>query len=100
MDLAPAKGKAPQMRPEFEYEGFNVLFDYWNGLRRGALLPGLRDFDLLELGGHLLPDLVISDFISETEILHRFVGPAVVERFGYDPTGRNSLLNQSDDMRA
>lgn len=98
MDLAPAKGTTPQRRPEFEYEGFNALFDYWNSLRGGVSVPGTRDFDLLHLTS-LLPDLVVSEFHSELDIRHRFVGPAVVERFGYDPTGKNSLLNQSDNMR-
>ncbi len=86
-------------RPGFEFEDFATLFDYWSGLRNGTSIPGPRDFDLLDVCG-MLPDLVLSEVISPDEILVRFMGPSIVERFGYDPTGRNSLLNQTEDMRA
>lgn len=61
-------------------------------------VPSLRDFDLLRLQ-HLLPDLVVSEVRSPADIHLRFVGTAIVERFGYDPTGQNSLLNQREEMR-
>lgn len=89
---------ADQPPIQFDYRGFAELFDYWNSVRNDGAVPSLRDFDLLGIP-HLLQEIAISEIRSPSDIHIRFMGPAIVERYGYDPTGKNSLLNQSEDIR-
>lgn len=96
--MESAAREADRPLRQFEYRGFSDLFAYWQDVRNGMPVPALKDFDLLRLQ-HLLPDILISEVRSAADIHLRFVGTAIVERFGYDPTGRNSLLNQREDMR-
>lgn len=96
--MESATREADHQSGQFEYRGFSELFGYWSSARNGAAIPSLKDFDLLSFP-HLLPDMGISEVRSPTDIHIRFMGTAIVERFGYDPTGKNSLLNQPEERR-
>lgn len=94
-------GNPPEQAPNglaAMHKGGKALFDYWSSLRKGAALPAAEEFDLLALTPWL-SDIMIMDVRSETDIPLRFTGTAVIERIGYEMTGRNALLLQPENMR-
>lgn len=68
----------------------SALFRYWDNKRDGRMMPDRRDIDPLEMGGHLLPHLLLCDLRDRgRHVRFRLVGTKVVKRFGCDPTGQN-----------
>jgi hypothetical protein len=74
-------------------------FSYWQGLRRGRLMPARRDIDPLDIGA-LLPNVVLLDVIHQPatewvqgasagiDLRFRLVGTEVAARSARDYTGR------------
>ncbi|WP_169789523.1 PAS domain-containing protein, partial [Skermanella aerolata] len=74
-------------------------FSYWQGLRRGRLMPARRDVDPLDIGA-LLPNVVLLDVIHQPakeqdqgssaglDFRFRLVGTDVAARSARDYTGR------------
>jgi len=81
--------------PQKLHEGFS----YWQGLRRGRLMPARRDIDPLDIGA-LLPNVVLLDVIHQPatervqgvsaglDFRFRLVGTEVAARSTRDYTGR------------
>ena len=66
-----------------------ALLAYWLDKRGGRPLPERRDIDPLELAPGLLPHLTLCDLFDRgTRARFRLVGTVVVQRLGFDPTGR------------
>lgn len=64
---------------------------YWMGLPRPpAGAPHRRDFDPCVLPS-LLPHMLIHDLSDPADSRLRLVGTRIVDRFGFDPTGRSYL---------
>lgn len=65
------------------------IWDYWDGCRRGRLMPSRRDIDPLNIPADLLPAVVLTDVLTEEPWLrYRLVGTAQVAMRGRDPTGQ------------
>jgi len=65
---------------------------YWNALPKVGLIPPRSSFDPADLPS-ILPGFAVHEFVSPDNILVRLSGSAVVERFGYEMTGKNYLSN-------
>jgi len=79
----------------FRTEGARDFARYWLSLPRVEEgLPSQRDFDPVEIR-HLLHHVILHDVTVENQSLLRIVGSALVERFGFNPTGRDygTLVN-------
>jgi hypothetical protein len=64
------------------------VFDYWDERRAGMPFPSRRTIDPLELG-FALGNLVLIDVQREPlRFRYRLVGTWVVEKWGYDMTGK------------
>jgi len=66
-----------------------ALLRYWDAKRADGPMPARHAIDPLEMGGGLLPHLMLCDLYDRgTRVRFRLVGTTVVRRFGFDPTGR------------
>jgi hypothetical protein len=63
---------------------------YWGALPKDNLIPSRTSFDPADLPA-ILPGFAVHEFLSPNNILVRLCGSAVVERFGYEMTGKNYL---------
>lgn len=63
---------------------------YWDALPKINLIPSRSSFDPADLPS-ILPGFAVHEFVSPDNILVRLCGSAVVERFGYEMTGKNYL---------
>ena len=64
---------------------------YWEGKRRGRLMPSRADIEPLELV-QFLPFICIVDVVDDPRrFVYRLVGTGEVEVRGYDPTGKSVL---------
>ncbi|HUB95073.1 MAG TPA: PAS domain-containing protein [Stellaceae bacterium] len=65
------------------------LLRYWQERRASLPLPPRSAIDPIEMGGPMLPYLLLTDLLDRgTRVRFRLVGTAVVKRLGFDPTGR------------
>jgi len=66
------------------------MYDYWDGRRRGGLLPGRGDIDPLDFP-RLLPRIALIDVIQEAPAPHfryRLAGTEITIHAARDPTGK------------
>ncbi|MBT6961267.1 MAG: PAS domain-containing protein, partial [Rhodospirillaceae bacterium] len=63
---------------------------HWESLRDGKVMPSLQDY-LDHPSPDLQPNVMITDFVSRTEIPIRLFGTALVKLVRADPTGRNFI---------
>ena len=78
-----------RLPPAAEEPEFGTLLRYWELKRRGALLPGRADIDVVDLRG-LMPNLLLLDVVPEGEALrfrYRVAGTAFANLVGRDVTG-------------
>ncbi len=69
-----------------------VFYEYWRDLeRKGKSILPLRSSFVPEDIGLLLPNIIVYELISKTDIRIRLQGTAINERFGHDMTGGNYL---------
>jgi len=67
------------------------FYRYWDGKRRGRLMPARADLDPGEIKS-LLPNMIIVDVVpDERRFVYRLVGTMEVEVRGNDPTGKTVL---------
>lgn len=64
--------------------------EIWHGLPKSGLIPARRDL-LPETIPHLLPSIMVLDLADPDIIRFRLAGTAIVDRYGFNPTGRNFL---------
>jgi hypothetical protein len=66
-----------------------ALHAYWNHQRRGRAVPDRRDIDPVDIGAGLLPNVGLIDVTDGgARFRNRLVGTAIVERWGFEITGR------------
>jgi hypothetical protein len=82
-----------------DFPGFTALFDYWQSIRRGRIVPRSADFDLLALT-NWLPDMSLLDVLNAEDVIWRFAGTTIVERMGHDPSGQNVFNIQAPAMKS
>lgn len=75
---------------EFATSQARCYADYWESLPKIDLIPMRSSFDPVDVVP-ILPGFSVHEFQSSDMILVRLAGTAVVERFGYEPTGGNHL---------
>ena len=63
------------------------LFRYWDHQRGQRAMPERRDIDPVEIGGAVLPHIVLVEFVGG-RVRYRLAGTELVRRFGRDFTGR------------
>ena len=68
---------------------------HWESLRDGKVMPSLQDY-LDHPSPDLQPNVMITDFVSRTEIPIRLFGTALVKLVRADPTGRTNELNAQE----
>lgn len=79
--------EAPQLFADDEI--LAPLYSYWVAQCRGRGLPDRRDIDPVAMPVTLLPHLAIVDVVDGgARFRNRLVGTAIVERWGFDTTGR------------
>ena len=66
------------------------LYEYWLSLPKNGLLPPRSAVNPADIKD-ILPHLAIAEWNVPGEIKYRLAGTGVVERYGFDPTGRNVL---------
>jgi hypothetical protein len=65
------------------------LFAYWDSKRGARLIPDRQDIDPAEIEPQILPHLLLSEFCDDGQrVRFRIVGTKVVERLGFDGTGK------------
>jgi hypothetical protein len=66
-----------------------TLFAYWDAKRGARLMPDRQDIDPAEIEPQILPHLLLSEFCDDGwRVRFRIVGTKVVERVGFDGTGK------------
>ena len=66
-----------------------ALHAYWDYQRRGRAVPDRADIDPVDIGAGLLPNVGLVDVIDGgARFRNRLVGTAIVERWGFEITGR------------
>lgn len=72
---------------------------YWLSLDKDGLIPRRQDFAPEQIQ-NLLPNMIIHEIVSPTELKMKLVGTAIVEAFGQEMTGRNYLDFVEEERRA
>lgn len=63
-------------------------YDYWDRKRAGRRMPSRADLDPVEIP-RLLPHIILVDVLRDPlRFRYRLVGTDIVEKRGFDPTGR------------
>jgi hypothetical protein len=97
---ASPPGGDPFRAVGFETAECRAFAAYWSSLPRAAAgAPRRRDFDPCALPS-LLPHMLIHDLTEPGESRLRLVGTRIVDRFGFDPTGRSYLSLVPEVRRA
>lgn len=66
-----------------------ALHAYWNHQRGTRAVPDRRDIDPVDIGPGLLPNVALVDVVDGgARFRNRLVGTAIVERWGFETTGR------------
>jgi len=66
-----------------------ALHAYWNHRRGTRAVPDRRDIDPVDIGPGLLPNVGLVDVVDGgVRFRNRLVGTAIVERWGFETTGR------------
>ncbi|SME88965.1 PAS domain-containing protein [Tistlia consotensis] len=91
--MAAPPSEAAEAAPDVIAEAeLRQLFDYWQARRVGDRLPRRAAIDPIEMGGRLLPYVMLVELLeSGTRFFYRLVGTDVA--FGVDPTG--TVLNDA-----
>lgn len=66
------------------------LYEYWLSLPKVGLLPlrsAVNPADIKDI----LPEITITEWTAPDELRYRLAGTNVVDRYGFDPTGRNLM---------
>jgi len=66
------------------------LYKYWLSLPKVGLLPPRSVVNPADIKD-ILPQIAIAEWNPPDELKYRLAGTGVVERYGFDPTGRNIL---------
>lgn len=75
-----------------------ALHSYWDHQRRGRTVPDRRDIDPVDIGPGLLPNVALVDVVDGgARFRNRLVGTAIVERWGFETTGRflDEIMSES-----
>jgi len=75
------------------------LLDYWQGLRKGALMPTRADFRPQEIR-RLLPHIVLLERRGPESLIIRLAGTRIYDLFGRDVTGMNLIEITPPEFRA
>ncbi len=76
----------------------SAFFDFWAGLREGALVPTFEKF-IGSATGLFTPDCLFLE-LTDTGCICRFQGTRLVERWQRDATGSDAHLGYDEDFRA
>jgi hypothetical protein len=63
------------------------VLEHWKQARGERAMPQRRQFDATTVPVHLLPNIVIAEIVG-TRFRLRLVGTEIVNRLGYEPTGK------------
>jgi hypothetical protein len=74
-------------------------FEHWMSLEKNGLLPNASSFYPEEVPD-LLPYFAVYELLSEDHIYIRLAGTAMVDRFGFEITGKNYLDLVAPERRA
>lgn len=90
MAVLPASPPAPEDRPPLDNDAvLTALHSYWGHQRRDRAVPDRRDLDPVDIGAGLLPNVALVDVVDGgARFRNRLVGTAIVERWGFETTGR------------
>ena len=68
-----------------------VLYEYWLKKRSNRAFPSWRDIDMLDLW-RIAPCMIVKDVLENGEdFLNRYWGTQIVQRAGFDASGRTHL---------
>jgi hypothetical protein len=76
-----------------------ALHAYWGHQCRGRAVPDRSDIDPVDIGAGLLPNVGLIDVIDGgARFRNRLVGTAIVERWGFETTGRflDEIMREGD----
>jgi hypothetical protein len=76
--------------PEFITMPTKRLYEYWLTLPKAGILPLRSSVNPADIKD-ILPEVSIAEWIAPDTLKFRLAGTGVVERLGFDPTGRNFL---------
>lgn len=94
------RGAQPPVDGAVTHPALVRLLGYWHAKRGERRWPSRADIDPLELR-FILGNIVLVDVSwRPLQFRYRLVGSNIVERIGYDPTGRDPALNPDPEFRA
>ncbi|NQV99291.1 MAG: hypothetical protein HQ483_06310 [Rhodospirillales bacterium] len=74
---------------ELELPDLSFVWDHWNQVRGSGFAPTLRNFRLESLPVHIIPRMVIVDFLGPPlDYFYRFFGSEMVRQSGLELTGK------------
>ena len=79
-------------------EAFNILYEYWDEIRKGKKIPRKSDFNPMKIKS-ILAETAIMERIDEDTVVYRLAGTALTERAGMDLTGINTLKTFPEYIR-
>ncbi|HEY0524482.1 MAG TPA: PAS domain-containing protein [Stellaceae bacterium] len=85
--------------PFREHTAINALLHLWGERCGDRDIPDRADFDPTSIAPSLLPHFVLADIVDGgVRLRFRLLGTAIVNRFGFDPTGKYLDETFSDRM--
>lgn len=78
------------IHPSFKLEQSAAFFAYWQSLPREGLLPDRKSFNPAAIY-KLMPEVLMVEFPADGAPVFRYVGSALTERVGFDPTQQEYL---------
>ncbi|MGE0628642.1 MAG: PAS domain-containing protein [Hyphomicrobiaceae bacterium] len=86
----PASGGLDRSRVKMQHRTSQILFSYWNEVRRGRLAPRRFDIEPARLGA-VLAETMILEHAQPHTYRFRLAGTRLVEQFGAELRGTNFL---------
>lgn len=86
----PAASGAPEGRAPLDNDPvLTALLAYWNYRRQGRAVPDRADISPVDIGAGLLPHVGLVDVVDGgARFRNRLVGTAIIERWGFETTGK------------